>query len=93
MWEHSDKLNQKSETWLFLLQLLILAVVYPFWWVLRFHRRINDLYVAGEITEQAPGSPLNEVLEVAEEAMNGGLFQTMTIFGVLLGCTVFWKLA
>jgi hypothetical protein len=93
MWKYSDKLNQKSQTWLFLLQLLILAVVYPFWWVLRLRRRINDLYLAGEITEQAPGSPLNELLEVAEEAMNGGLFYTMLMFGALLSCTVAWKLA
>jgi hypothetical protein len=66
--------------------------VYPFWGALLRHRKINDLYVAGYITEQVDRTPLDEVLEVADNAINEGLRNTTFMFGLYLLSVVLWKL-
>jgi len=70
--------------------LLLLNVVYPYWWALKRHGRINELYRSGKIAEQSAESPLNDVLEVADNSMNEGLRNTSFIFGLLLAI-VLWK--
>ena len=85
LWKYWDLLNQHSyPAWTFLLVLLLQNVVYPFWWALKRHGKIKALYLAGDITEQTSISPLNELLEVADNSLNEGLRNTSFIFGVLL---------
>jgi hypothetical protein len=93
LWKYWDRLDGGSGRWMFLVALFTQNVVYAFWWALKRHRKINELYVAGYITEQATGSPLDEVLEVADNAINDGLRNTVVLFGLLLLTYVLWKLA
>jgi hypothetical protein len=92
LWKYWDKLNQKSQILLTLLGLLAINLVYPFLRALRRHRKINDLFAAGYITEQTPGSPLDEVLEVTDNAVNEALGNAVFLFGVFLVFVVMWKL-
>jgi hypothetical protein len=54
--------------------MLVVGVLGPYLRALQYHRRINELYLAGKINDQAAESPLNDVLEVADDAINTGLF-------------------
>lgn len=91
-WKYWDRLNQKSGILLVLLGLYAQNTVYPFLRALRRHRKINDLYAAGYIKEQAAGSPLDEVLEVADNAVNEAFFIPLVLFGIFLAFVVVWKL-
>lgn len=91
-WKYWDKLNQKASSWLIVSVLAVQCVVYPFLRALRLHRKINDLYAAGYVTEQTAGSPLDEILQVADNAMNESLGSTAFMFGLLLFCLMRWKL-
>jgi hypothetical protein len=93
MSKYWDKLNQKSSILLAMLMFFISSVVYPLLIALRRHRRINDLFAAGYIAEQIAGSPLDEVLDVADNAVNEGFFDRVFVFGIALVVTVLWKLA
>jgi hypothetical protein len=62
-----------------------------FWGALRRHRKINDLYVAGYITEAA-GSPLDQGFEVADSAVNEALRNVVFLLGIFLVFVVVWKL-
>jgi len=91
LWKYSGRLNQHSYPLsIFLLVLLLQNIVYPFWWALKRHGEIKDLYTAGDIKEQTSGSPLNLLLEVADNSLNEGLRNTSFVFGVLL--VIFVKL-
>jgi hypothetical protein len=87
-----DKLNHSS-LGLTLLLMFIQFVVYPFVRAVLRHQKINDLYEGGFITEPAAGSPLDEVLRVADNAINDGLLISMTMCGFFLYGLVLWKLS
>ncbi len=70
---------------------LLLNVIYPYWWALKRHGRINELYHSGKIAEQPAESPLNDLLEVADNSMNEGLRNTSFIFGLFLLSIVLGK--
>jgi len=67
-----------------ILTFFVLNVVYPYWWALIRHERVNELYRAGKIAEQPAESPQNVILEVADSSMNEGLRNTSAVFGILL---------
>ncbi len=93
VWKYWVQLNRNSfPYWLTLLTLLILMVITPYGWALRRHGAINKLYREGQITEQSADSPLNECLEVADNAVNGGLWNTSVLFGIFLLFNVLWRL-
>jgi hypothetical protein len=85
------KLSHKSWA-LSLLMLFIINVVYPFFRALRRHQRVNDLYAAGYLAQQAAGTPLDEVLGVTDDAVNEAFFIPVFSFGLLLFAVVMWKL-
>jgi len=91
--KHSDKVNHSNLGGIFLLLIFIQNVAYPFVRAVLRHHRINDLYEGGFITEPAAGSPLDEVLRVADNAVNEGLRNTMGMFGLFLLGFVLWKLS
>jgi hypothetical protein len=59
---------------------------------LRRRGKINDLSAAGYIADQTAGSLLDEILEVADNAMNEDFGNSAVLFGCLLVCVVRWKL-
>jgi hypothetical protein len=75
-----------------ILLLLLLTVIYPYWGALKRHGRINELYRSGKVAEQPAESPLNDLLEVADNSMNEGLRNTSFVFGLFLLSIVLWKL-
>ena len=52
---------------------LVVGILYPYLRALQYHRRINELYLAGKISDQPAESPLNDVLQVAADAINTGM--------------------
>jgi hypothetical protein len=75
-----------------LLTFLLLNVVYPYWWALKRHAKVNELYLSGKIVEEPAESPQNILLEVADNSMNEGLRNASFVFGLFLLCTLLWKL-
>ena len=75
--------------------MFILGVLYPYVDAFRYHGRINELYSTGKISGQPDDSALNDVLEVADDAINAGLFQTSVSAGILvlvaLGVAIGWR--
>jgi hypothetical protein len=75
--------------------MFIVGVLYPYADALRYHGRINELYSTGKINRQPDDSALNDVLEVADDAINTGLFQSSAIAGILvlmaLGVALGWR--
>lgn len=63
---------------------MLVNVVYPYWGALLRHRKINALYQAGKITVQPPESPVDGLLEVADDAINEGLRNSSFVFGIVL---------
>lgn len=63
---------------------LILGILYPYGRALQYHRRINELYLAGKIRDQAADSPLNDVLQVADDAINTGMFYIAISGGLIV---------
>jgi hypothetical protein len=90
--KHIDKLNHSS-LGLALLGMFIQFVAYPFVRAVLRHKKINDLYEGGFITEPAAGCPLDEVFRVADNAMNEGLRNAMGVFALFLLSLVLWKLS
>ncbi|MGA2814570.1 MAG: hypothetical protein ABSG16_24530, partial [Candidatus Acidiferrum sp.] len=74
--------------------IFLVGVLYPYSDALRYHGRINELYSTGKINKQPDDSALNDVLEVADDAINTGLFQTSAIAGIVvlmaLGVALGW---
>jgi cytochrome bd-type quinol oxidase subunit 2 len=94
LWKRWDKLAQHSSVaGLFLLTMLVQNVVYPYWWAIIRHRKINRLYLDGSISEQPAGSPVDELLSVADNSINEGLRNTMFCFGLFLLGLVLWHLS
>jgi hypothetical protein len=93
LWKFWDKLAQHSSAaWLLLLTMLVQSVVYPYWRAPIRHRKINKLYLEGGISEQPAGSPVDELLSVADNSINEGLRNTMFCFGLFLLGLVWWHL-
>lgn len=70
---------------------LMMNVIHPYWFALRRHGSINELYLSGQISEQPAKSPLNQLLEVADNSINEGLRNASFLFGLFLLVMVFWK--
>jgi hypothetical protein len=93
LWRFWDKLARHSSVgWLLLLTLLVPNVIYPYWWAIVRHGKINKLYLEGDISEQPAGSPIDELLSVADNSLNEGLRNTMFCFGLFLLALVLWHL-
>lgn len=60
------------------------GAVYPYLRVLQSHGKINKLYVAGKITDQPAESSIDELLSVADNALNDGLFYSSFVTGFLI---------
>ncbi len=71
--------------------LMLLDVIYPYWGALLRHRKINELYQAGKITVQGVESPIDDLLEVADNALNEGLRNSSVVFGILLLIVALWQ--
>jgi hypothetical protein len=82
-WKHSSASS--------LLLVCFWCVVYPYLLALKSHRRINELYRLGQIGAQEGGTPLNELMNVAEFSMNLGLLNSTLLFVAFLLVTVIWK--
>jgi len=72
--------------------LMLQGAIYPYLRVLQSHRKINELYVAGKITEQPAESAIDELLRVANSALNDGLFYSSVTVGILLVFGFFMRL-
>ena len=81
---HWQSVSQKSSRFFWGGFCLIVGVLYPYLRALQLHSKINELYLAGKIGEEPAGSPVNAVLEVADNAINIGLLYTSTIGGLLV---------
>jgi hypothetical protein len=92
LWKYWDKLSQGSARSLVLSALFLQSIVYPFWRALQRHTRVSDLFAAGYLAVQAAGSPLDEVLEVTDDAINDSLRNSVLLFGLLLFAFILWKL-
>jgi hypothetical protein len=93
LWRFWDKLAQHSSVaWLLLLAMLVQSVGYPYWRALISHRKVNKLYLAGGISEQPAGSPVDELLSIAANSLNEGLRNTMFCFGLFLLGLVLWHM-
>ena len=66
-------------------------VVSPYIDALRRHKEIYEHYRSGSIEEQPVESPLNDLLEVADNSMNDGLRNSTFLFGLCLACVYAWK--
>jgi len=71
---------------------MLQGAVYPYLRVLQSHRKINELYIAGKITDQPAESAIDEVLRVADNALNDGLFYGLGTVGILLVVGYFIRL-
>jgi hypothetical protein len=56
------------------------------------HRKINKLYREGKLTEQSADTPLNDILEVTDNAINQGLCNASVLFGVFMLFNVLCRL-
>jgi hypothetical protein len=63
---------------------LAVGILYPYLRALQYHRRINELYLAGKIGDQSEESPLNDVLEVADDAINMGVLYASISGGLIV---------
>jgi glucan phosphoethanolaminetransferase (alkaline phosphatase superfamily) len=92
-WKYWNELNRNSfPHWMVLLTLLITMVLSPFLLALKRHKKINRLYRESKISEQSAESPINDLLQVADNAINEGLFNTSFFFGLFLLVIVVWRL-
>lgn len=69
---------------LYLTAMLMIGAVQPYLRVLQSHRKINELYLAGKLTDQPAGSLIDELLSVADDALNESFFCSSVVIGALL---------
>jgi len=62
-------------------------VVSLYWWAMKRHAQVNELYLSGQITEQPVGSLLDQMLDIADNSMNDGL-RSASIASLLLIVTL-----
>ncbi len=70
----------------------VLFVVYPYGRALRRHRKIQELYLSGQISAPSPESPLNQILEVADRSINEDVFHSTLLFALLFVTFVLYKI-
>lgn len=87
----SDDLFARLESLLDLILLLLINAVHPFRYALKRHRRIYELYRAGKIAEEPVETPVNDLLEVADNSLNEGLRNSISVFGILLLAEFLWR--
>jgi hypothetical protein len=63
---------------------MLQGAVYPYLRVLQSHRKINELYLAGKITDQPAGTSIDELFNVANNALNDGFFFSTVVMGSLV---------
>jgi hypothetical protein len=71
--------------------LLMVAAISPYQWALARHKKIMKLYRSGKIAPQTADSPLNDLLEVADNSMNEGLRNTSFTLIALLA-VLLWRI-
>jgi hypothetical protein len=91
VWKYWDQLHTDAAIIPFF-TFLLLFVVYPYWWAIKRHGKIRELYLSGELTEQPADSAMDKLLHVADNSLNEGLRNSSCMFGVFLVALVFWKL-
>jgi MFS superfamily sulfate permease-like transporter len=90
-WKYWNQVNS-FHFWELQLTWLLLMVVQPFVWALKRHGKINRLFREGKIAAQPAESPLDDLLEVADNAINDGLRNTSLLLGVFLLVNLWWQL-
>ena len=81
LWDYSTGFRSFP---IFLLTLLLLVVVYPYWHALKRRAKIHEHFLTGKIAESAPETPLNDLLDVADDSINEGLRNSTFAFGLFL---------
>ena len=73
------------------LTFLLLNVIYPYWSAILRHGKIHELYLSGQLTVEAVGSPVDQILSIADDSMNGGLRNTSFMFLLFLLTLVLYR--
>jgi len=73
------------------LAFLLLNVIYPYWRAILRHGKIHELYLSGQLTVEAAGSPVDQILSVADDSMNEGLRNTSFMFLLFLLTLVLYR--
>ena len=90
LWKYWGELNrQTSARWIFLF--LLLFAVFPYLRAVKRHRSVRELYLSGALKEQESGSPVDTLLQVADNSINEGLYISLVMSGMLLAALVLWK--
>jgi len=74
IWEYGRSLDPLGV--FFLSYVVIQNLVSLYWWAMKRHAQLNELYLSGQITEQPAGSLLDQMLDIADNSMNDGLRST-----------------
>ncbi len=84
IYEHRDRWSSQSHRLYWCAFILVTGGLYPYLRALKRRVKISELYLAGKLCTQQAESPIDDVLEVAENAINDGLFYTSTTIGLFL---------
>lgn len=85
LWKYWAQMNRNSfPHWEVLLAIFLGGAIFPFCMGLTRHGKINRLYREGKISEQPAESPLDDLLEVADDSINYGLMMTSLLFAAIL---------
>lgn len=76
--------NWSSLDKFYLTATVMIGAVQPYLRVLQSHRKINELYLAGKLTDEPAGSLIDELLSVADDALNESFFYSSVVIGALL---------
>jgi hypothetical protein len=76
--------NYRGPRYSYILIFLLFNVVYPYWWAIKRHNKIKELYLSGGIVEQPANSPMDSLLQVADDSLNEGLRNSSAMFGIYL---------
>jgi len=71
IWKYGGSLDPLGLFFLFFL--VFQNVLSLYWWAIKRHAQVNELYLSGQITEQPAGSFLDQILDIADNSMNDGL--------------------
>ena len=88
IWNYSEAFKH-FPSWL--LCYFVFGVVYPYFYALRGHRKIREHYRSGKLSLQEVETPVNDLLELADRALNWGLMNCIFLFGGLLLTVYLWK--
>lgn len=89
IWKYGGSLDPIA---VFFLSFIVFQnVVSLYWWAMKRHAQVNELYLSGQITEQPTGSLLDQILNIADDSMNDGL-RSASIASLLLILTLTFAL-